>query len=182
MEESKTNRASEEFQLLKERADMLGIKYSNNIGLDTLRAKVNEKLEEGSLKTEKENARVALRKKIQAEQMKLVRIRLTLMNPQKKGWRGEIFTVANSVLGTVRKFVPYSPKFYTHGYHVPYCIYTMLKEKTFLDISTEEHGAETEVHKAFVPEFSIEVLPELTPEELQELAKEQAAGNRIDQN
>lgn len=177
-----TNPREEEFQLLKERADMLGIKYSGNIGLETLRAKVNEKLEASNIKKEAKDAKVALRKKIQDEELKLVRIRLTLMNPAKKAWRGEIFTTANSIIGTVKKFVPYNPKFYTNGYHVPYCIYKMLRDKQFMNIVTEEHGAQTEVHTDLVKEFSIEVLPDLTKEELQDLAVAQQAGNRIDQN
>ena len=102
------------------------------------------------------------------------------MNPTKKAWRGEIFTVANSFIGTVKKFVPYNPKFYVNGYHVPNCIYGILKEKQFLNITTEDKGGKTEVRTDLVPEFSIEVLPPLTQEELDTLAKEQAAGNRID--
>ena len=171
---------AEELKLLKERADLLGIKYSNNIGLETLRAKVNEKLEESSIKQEEDSKKVATRADIRAEQLKLIRIRLTVMNPVKKAWRGEIFTVANSFIGTVKKFVPYNPKFYTNGYHVPNCIYGILKEKKFLNISTEEKGGKTEVRTDLVPEYSIEVLPPLTQEELEQLAIEQQAGNRID--
>lgn len=170
----------EELALLKERADLLGIKYSNNIGLETLRAKVNERLETKNIESEEKNSKADLRKKVRDEQLKLVRIRLAVMNPAKKAWRGEIFTIANSVLGTVKKFVPYNPKFYTNGYHVPYCIYTLLKEKTFLNIITEDHGARTNVTTSFEKEFAIEVLPQLTTEELQELATAQQAGNRID--
>ena len=179
MESTELDR-SEEMKLLKERADLLGIKYSNNIGLDTLRAKVNEKLEESSIQQEDKENKANTRAQIRAEQLKLVRIRLTVMNPVKKAWRGENFTVANSFIGTVKKFVPYNPKFYVNGYHVPNCIYGILKEKQFLNITTEDKGGKTEVRTDLVPEFSIEVLPPLTQEELDTLAKEQAAGNRID--
>lgn len=171
----------EELVLLKQRADLLGIKYSNNIGLETLRAKVNEKLENQNLDNQVHLDKVALRKKIQEEQMKLIRIRLNVLNPAKSAWRGEIFTIANSVLGTVKKFVPYDPKFYENGYHVPYCIYKMLQDKTYLNIKvTKDPRTGREVpHTSFAKEFGIEVLPALTREELAELAKEQAAGNRI---
>lgn len=171
---------AEELKLLKERADLLGIKYSNNIGLETLRAKVNEKLEESSIKKEAQDSKAMTRTQIRDEQLKLVRIRLTVMNPNKKAWRGEIFTVANSFIGTVKKFVPYNPKFYVNGYHVPNCIYGILKEKKFLNITTEDHNGKTEVRTDLVPEFSIEVLPQLSEKELEDLANAQAAGNRID--
>lgn len=179
MESNELDR-TEELKLLKERADLLGIKYSNNIGLETLRTKVNEKLEESSIKQEEDSKKITTRADIRAEQLKLIRIRLTVMNPVKKAWRGEIFTVANSFIGTVKKFVPYNPKFYTNGYHVPNCIYGILKEKKFLNISTEEKRGKTEVRTDLVPEYSIEVLPPLTQEELEQLAIEQQAGNRID--
>lgn len=175
-----TSDYTEELNLLKERANILGIKYSNNIGLDTLRAKVNAKLEEATLDKETVLDKAALRKKIQEEQLKLVRIRLSVMNPAKKAWRGEIFTIANAYLGTVKKFVPYDPRFYQNGYHVPYCIYRLLKDKTFLNIQTTEEKGKTIVHTSYSPEFSIEVLPDLTPDELEELARAQQAGNRID--
>lgn len=174
------NERDEELKLLKERADLLGIKYSGNIGVDTLRTKINEKLENENLKKELKSNKAALRQHVQKEQLKLVRIRLAVMNPAKRNWKGEIFTVANSVLGTVKKFVPYNPKFYENGYHVPYCIYRMLKDKKFLNITTEQKGARIEVHTDLAPEFSIEVLPQLTKEELAQLAADQRAGNRID--
>lgn len=170
----------EELSLLKERADLLGIKYSKNVGVDTLRTKVNEKLETQKIASETALDRAALRKKCQDEQLKLVRIRLQVMNPAKNSWHGEIFTLANSIIGTVKKFVPYDPKYYTNGYHVPFCIYNMLKEKTYKHTVTKDVNGKTVVSTEYVPEFSIQVLPQLTQEELDALALEQAAGNRLD--
>ena len=170
---------NEELNSLKERATLLGIKFSNNIGVDTLRAKVNAKLEEGNLASEATGNKVALRKRVKDEELKLIRIRLSVMNPMKKAWRGEIFTVANSVIGTVKKFVPFGPNFYSNGYHVPNCIYKMLRDRTFLNISTVEKNGRITTQTEFLPEFSITVLPPLTKEELEELAAAQAAGNRI---
>lgn len=170
---------NEELNSLKERATLLGIKFSNNIGVDTLRAKVNAKLEEGNLASEATDNKVALRKSVKDEELKLVRIRLSVMNPMKKTWRGEVFTVANSVIGTVKKFVPFGPNFYSNGYHVPNCIYKMLRDRTFLNISTVEKNGRITTQTEFLPEFSITVLPPLTKEELEELAAAQAAGNRI---
>ena len=171
---------NEELELLKERADKLGIQYSSKIGIETLRAKVNAKLEEQTIKDEKQLSKAELREKIKKEQLKLVRIRLTCLNPMKKTWRGEILTVANSVIGTVKKFVPFEPKFYTNGYHVPYCIYKLLEDKTFLNIVTSEKNGRITVTPQIAKEFSITVLPQLTTDELEELARAQQAGNRID--
>lgn len=168
----------EEFALLKERAEKIGLKVGPNISLETLRQKVNTALS----KETPESKRAAVRKAIRDEELKLVRIRLSVMNPAKKTWRGEIFTFANAEVGTVKKFVPFDPKFYTNGYHVPNCIYKMLRDKKFLNIYTKESGSKITVQKDLVNEFSISVLPPLTKEELLELANAQAAGNRIDEN
>ena len=74
---------AEEFELLKQRADMLGIKYSGNIGLDTLRAKVNERLEEKTLTAETTLDKAALRKKVKEEQLKILeKIRLKKFCPK----------------------------------------------------------------------------------------------------
>ena len=47
----------EEFLLLKERADLMGISYSKNVSLELLRARVNAKLEESNLKAEETQVR-----------------------------------------------------------------------------------------------------------------------------
>lgn len=180
MSDIDTTTRDEELNLLKERADLMGIKYSKAIGIDALKAKINEKLEASEIQKEEKQTKADLRKQARKEQLKLVRIRLSVMNPNKQAWRGEVFTFANTLLGTVKKFVPFGSEFYTNGYHVPYCIYTLLKEKTYLSIQTKTVKGQIIVTKKILPEFSIEVLPQLTTEELQELAKEQAAGNRID--
>jgi len=179
MDEEIIQQHDEELALLKERADLLGIKYSKNVTLETLKAKVNAKLEEAEVKAESKVTLKELRDQKTAEETKLIRIRLAVMNPNKKNWRGEVITIANPVIGTVKKFVPFDASFYENGYHVPNCIYKALKNRKFLNIITDP---KTHALKGtqYVPEFSIEVLPALTPLELKRLAQDQRAGNRID--
>ena len=182
----------DEKALLMQRARLMGIKFSNNIGVEALRAKIAAQMEAGEpAKTEPEvevppaiaEARLVtpemtkaqIRQKMLAEQMKLVRLRITCLDPKKKDLPGEIFTVANKFIGTVRKFVPFG-EVTENGYHVPYCIYTMLRNRKFLNIRTRKskNGSE-QVETSYVPEFALEVLPQLTPKELKELAIRQAA-------
>ena len=170
----------DELEVLKQRADLLGIKYSKNVKLATLKAKIEAQIEEKVVKEESALTLQQIKNKAKEEQLKLVRIRLSLMNPMKKTWRGEVITVANALIGTVRKFIPFDPKFYKNGYHVPQCILDTLRERKFVNITTHQNGPRVEVEKEEIPEFSIEILPQLTPKELEDLAKEQRAGNRID--
>jgi hypothetical protein len=234
-----------EIDMLKSRARLMGIKFSNNIGLEALKAKVNAKLEgetnddnsnddddetqedkddEGPAETKgdvnevtdlapvddrdaliaelqaklaaatqtpakvvtnssvstKSSAKKSKRSEMIKKQMRLVRLRITNLNPAKKDLPGEIFTFANSVLGAVRKYVPYGEAT-ENGYHVPYCIYTQLKWREFLNIKVRKDSRGKEhVETNMAREFALEELPQLTERELAQLASSQAAAKGMD--
>ena len=189
--------AVDELTSLKERAKVMGIPFSNNISLETLRKRVADKMEGKDEAPEvnaltgdseiaaittapkkldaKQNA-LALRKLMHREQMKLVRVRITNMDPKKKDLPGEIWTVANEYLGTVRKFVPYGEQT-DDGFHIPYCLYRLLDSKRFLHIRDVKDRTTGIVRqdKVWAKEFSLDVLPTLTQGELDRLAAAQAA-------
>ena len=188
--------AVDELTLLKERAKVMGIPFSNNISLETLRKRVADKMEGKDEAPEvnaltgdpeiaqamvakpldqKANA-VALRKLLYAKYMRQVRVRITNMDPKKKDLPGEIWTVANEYLGTVRKFVPYGEQT-DDGYHIPYCLYRLLDSKRFLHIRDVKDRTTGTVRqdKVWAKEFSLDVLPALTQGELDRLAAAQAA-------
>lgn len=188
--------AVDELTLLKERAKVMGIPFSNNISLETLRKRVVDKME-GEDEAPEVNAltgdpeiahamaakplnqqanEVALRKLMHAKQMRQVRVRITNMDPKKKDLPGEIWTVANEYLGTVRKFVPYGEQT-DDGFHIPYCLYRLLDSKRFLHIRDVKDRTTGVVRqdKVWAKEFSLDVLPMLTQGELDRLAAAQAA-------
>ena len=188
--------AVDELTFLKERAKVMGIPFSNNISLETLRKRVADKMEGKDEAPEvnaltgdpeiaqamaakpldpKANA-VALRKLMHATQMRQVRVRITNMDPKKKDLPGEIWTVANEYLGTVRKFVPYGEQT-DDGFHIPYCLYRLLDSKRFLHIRDVKDRTTGIVRqdKVWAKEFSLDVLPTLTQGELDRLAAAQAA-------
>lgn len=181
-----TEQDQQELAMLKERATQLGIKYKENIGLDTLRARVNAKVkgepepEETSEDSEVRSVEVkplegeakaqytAKLKRRQAR--KLVRVKVTCMNPTKKEWKGEIFDFSNKVVGNIRKFVPFNEE-----WHVPQALLNMIKERkyqAFKKIKTPKG----DVPKGFLNnEFAIEYLDNLTEQELKDLARLQLA-------
>lgn len=176
-----------ELSLLKQRASMMGIVFSNNIGIEKLRERVNEKLaeeasqEEAVKPIETKVKEKSLRQNIIDENMRLIRIRITNLDPKKSNLPGEIITVANEFLGTVRKFVPFG-EVTDGGYHVPYCIYKLLKARKFLNIRTVKNPADPLkpiIQQNWVNEFALEVLPQLTQEELDKLASTQAASGGV---
>ena len=185
------NELPDEMTVLKQRATLLGIQFSNNIGLETLRKKIEDKMAPKEEAGEQLNPLVGsdpqptkrrtLRQKLHDEQMKLVRVRITCMDPKKKDLPGEVLTVANEHLGTVKKFVPYGEQT-DGGYHIPYCIYRMMEKRKFLNIrivKDRRTGVER-VDSNWVKEFSIEVLPQLTPAQIQDLKTAQIAAGSID--
>jgi len=175
-----------ELEALKARAKVMGISFSPKIGIERLRAKIDAKLnpvvEEIDSAEETETQRKArIRKQQREEQMALVRCRIANLNPSKRDLRGEIFTVANKYVGTVRKFIPYGEAT-DNGYHVPKILYEQLKSRKFLQVNTRNDrsaGNQIVVDQRWVPEFSIEVLPRLTQEELDKLAAAQAAAGGV---
>ncbi|MGV8863301.1 MAG: hypothetical protein ACOH2T_19305 [Pseudomonas sp.] len=178
---------SEELTLLKEQADLMGIKYKGNIGVESLREKVlaalddePEKEEVVEKKESKQASIVRTRNELMAEQLALVRIRLANLNPAKADIPGEIITVGNSFIGTVRKFIPFGSEYYENGYHVPKIIYEELKNREFNQIRTVKgaNGSSHPVQK-WIKEFALEVLEPLSQDDLDRLARTQAAANNL---
>lgn len=134
-----------------------------------------------AIKSVKSGKTQSLRQMLYNEQMRLVRIRLTCMDPKKSTLQGEIITVANQHLGTVSKFIPFGEAS-EEGYHVPYCIYKVLDKRRFLNIRTikdKRTGVEQPEAK-YLKEFAIEVLPPLSEEELKQLGTAQMAAGSVD--
>jgi len=209
-----------ELDLLKDRAKVMGITHSNNISVETLKAKIAAKLAgepdpeqssdsmtstistpaeptppnpfemaardqrdtiKAAPKVEEPVRQLSLRQYLIQEQMKLIRVRITNLDPKKKDLPGEIITVANEHLGTVRKFVPFGEAT-ENGYHLPMCLYNFLKARKFVSVTTkrDKKTGHIDVSNRDVAEFSLEVLEPLTSEELRELAVAQMAAGSVD--
>lgn len=199
----------DELTMLKQRAKLMNITFSNNIGLEALRAKIAD-AQEGKAADKAEDSGPAaalqanpleaaaaasivavapvaapvkvqtLRQRIMQENMRLIRLRIVNLDPKKKDLPGEFFTVANEFLGTVTKFIPYG-EVTDGGYHVPYCLYKMLRDKKFLSIRTKNdrnNSNQIKVEQRWANEFSLDILEPLTADEIHKLATAQtAAGN-----
>jgi hypothetical protein len=176
----------DELTSLKARADLMGITYHPSIGVDKLREKVQAALENKPTGSEKEDVVVAPKSETAAERQArkrkeasaLIRIRVTCMNPAKKEWDGEIITTGNSLVGTFRKYIPFNSD---EGWHVPQIIYNQLVSRQCQVFTTVTDARGNKVRRGkLIREFAIEVLPQLTPQELHELAQRQAMAKSID--
>lgn len=209
-----------ELDSLKQRATIMGIPFSPNIGVDTLRARVNAKLNDEDDPTDGNDAspvedeppvepgkaaadnvdpeapkhpkrtgpkakvksikqlKLELQTKQRNEARKLVRVVVQCMNPNKKDWDGEIFTVSNAVVGTIKKFVPFGVE---AGYHVPHMIYEQLVARKYQHFTKKKlPSGQTQVESKISPEFNVRLLKSLTMEEMKELHERQALNHSID--
>jgi len=180
----------DELALLKQRADLMGITYHPSIGVAKLKEKIEaalagETLEEDAPAattvepTKKELTPAERSQLLREDAMRLVRVIVNCMNPAKSLWEGEVFSVSNRYIGDVKKFVPFNNE---AGWHIPYCIYQQLIDKqcqVFYTVVDKRTGMKTRKGK-LIKEFNVVVLPDLTQEELEELARQQATNNSID--
>jgi len=176
-----TLKEASELELLKDRADRMGITYHPTIGLSKLKEKVQEKLngpivEEGP-DTPAREAVPVMRARLRKEANQLVRIRLTCMNPDKKDWPGEIISISNSVIGTIKKFIPFEAE---DGYHVPLALLGILEERRFQMFYVKKVDGKKIKKTKLAKEFAIERLDPLTIEELRDLAAQQAMAGSLE--
>ena len=172
--------AAAELENLKSRAEKLGVKFHPSISAEKLREKIKAHQADGEgeagevgPKAEDTTENPSLKKlRLKREALKLVRVRITCMNPAKKEWEGEIITVANNAVGTVKRYVPFNTE---DGWHVEHILLEQLRERQCQIFVTEKDSRGNKVRKGkLIREFAIEVLDPLTEEELRDLAQRQA--------
>ena len=181
---------------LQDRAEMLNMRFHPNIGKETLRKKLIAFAAEKAKKAEAASIQQAViatdpiprvapapiqlsQKQIRMNKVKaankLVRCRVTCMDPGRKDWEGDYFTVSNSVIPTIKKYV----SFVADAWYVPQMILDQLLEKECTVFKTVKGPRGDKMRKGFQqPAYNIVMLPPLNAEEMTTLATQQAmAGN-----
>lgn len=189
-----------EIEFLRDEADQLNIHYHPNISAEKLALRIEEYKKQQSIEKDTKTEPVKINKSLEKaatrinnlseaqvkqierenhrkEAAKLVRVRITCMDPNKKDYEGEILTVSNSVCGTHRKYIPYDGR----DWHVPQIILNMMKEKQcqIFQTITDQKGNKSRKGK-LIKAYAIEELDKLTDEELKELADLQAKTGTVD--
>ena len=177
---------------LKSVATSLGIDFHPNIGLEKLQIRIEDhmKMQQATkavepakainpvtpVKTE-EDTEAEKRRKIIMDATELVRVNITCMNPLKKEYQGEIFTVSNSIVPTLRKYVPFNTD---KGWYIPRLMLNMIKERKCQLFRNKVLPNKQVIREGYlIPEFNVQILPPLTAEELQALKEEQAMTGRV---
>ncbi len=187
-----------EIQILKERAKVMGITHSPNIGVDALRAKVVAHLNDEPIPEEVAEVKaprkgrdevdpkryvpqetvLQMKARLRREANRLVRVRVMNRNPAMKDYTGDWYCVGNAIVGDIRKFVQYDTE---DGFHVPYIIYLHLCEKEYqVFIEGKDSKGRPLITCKNVKELSVELMDPLTEDELHDLAQRQILNKSID--
>ena len=183
----------QEREALKARCQLLGIQTQGNQSNETLRALIRAKQDEMDAAARQANPAAfdeavetsegrtpSLREYLKTEALKLVRVRISCMNPQLAKMGSVIITTGNEYTGTVRKVVFFGEKT-ENGYHIPQIILNVLQRRKFQQVVEERNHKGHLVPRArWMKEFNIEILPSLTQKELNALKDRQLATNAID--
>ena len=183
----------QEREALKARCQLLGIQTQGNQSNETLRALIRAKQEDMDAAARQANPAAfdeavetsegrtpSLREYLKSEALKLVRVRISCMNPQLAKLGSVIITTGNEYTGTVRKVVFFGEKT-ENGYHIPQIILNVLQRRKFQQIVEERgHQGHMVPRARWMKEFNIEILPSLTQKELNALKDRQLATNAID--
>jgi hypothetical protein len=109
------------------------------------------------------NAKAQARK----EAMKLVRCIVTPMDKDKAELNGEIISCGNSMTGMIKKYIPFGKE-----WHIPTVIVDTLKDKKMLSTRDRKTPKGTIKENIELPQYNVQILPDLTQEELNRLVKE----------
>lgn len=177
---------------LKVRAEELGLSYNSNIKTDAL-AELIMNAENGLTPEIVAAAKEAeeVTKKLVAEKpvevvvenkaktvgqvkaearknaLKLVRCVVASMDKDKADLSGEIISCGNSMTGMIKKFIPFGKE-----WHVPTVILETLKDKKMLMTRDRRTDKGTVKEHYEVSQYNVQILPDLTQEELNRLLKE----------
>lgn len=167
-----------ELTSLKQRADLMGIKYNANVTVESLKEKINEKLNNNKETVDESSDDFDINK-YRKEQLKLIRCRINCLDAEKNDVQGMFISVCNKYLGKITKYIPIHMAADSAGYHIPYCIYKSIKNDYKYISRSKHNGSDLQYDIDEKPLFDIVVLPPLTKKELEELASEQKATSRL---
>lgn len=115
---------------------------------------------------------------VRKQALKLVRVIITPNDPNKRDYDGDFFSGGNSLIGTHTRYVPYNNE---NGWHVEQIILDIIRSKKITRFVKVKTAGGVEVREArYSPAYAIQVLPDLTKEELAALGASQRARQAID--
>ena len=171
-----TEEEKKELESLRRQAELLGVAYSGNTSLATLRENVRKVAGTPEENAAKDDAY----SKLYNEKMRLIRCEVQCLHPMYRNAGGTFISLSNSVLGSYKWFV-----YFNRPVHITKWCYDFLKdsvwvervEKGTVDKFGRTHNETINVTRRT---YAITDLPPLTKEELEKLATDQQISGRLE--
>ena len=191
-------------QHVRAQAEMLGVKHHHRAGIAKIQQLIDDHLiaqnselippvpaAEASIRTEPvvkgyekivPMSEAEYKKEVQREARtkigSLLRVRITCLDPHKKNWPGELISVGSAKFGTFKRYIPFDME---EAWHIPKIIYDVLNERmcSVPIKKKDDRGHKTTAYKQ-IKAYSISIEEPMTPEEIKELARQQALAGGLD--
>ena len=170
----------DELSMLKQRADLMGIKYAPNISLETLKERVNKAMVDAEDPKNQSSAKYTNVSddpyaEERAQQSALVRVIVVCHDPSKNHLESELLAIENNLVRDKRVV------FFGKEWHITRALLESLRDRKY-QAFRKLKTAQGEVHKPYlVPAYSIQELAPLTDAELAQIARKQLADGLGDQ-
>ena len=170
----------DELSMLKQRADLMGIKYAPNISLETLKERVNKAMVDAEYPKNQSSAEYTNVSddpyaEERAQQSALVRVIVVCHDPSKNHLESELLAIENNLVRDKRVV------FFGKEWHITRALLESLRDRKY-QAFRKLKTAQGEVHKPYlVPAYSIQELAPLTDAELAQIARKQLADGLGDQ-
>lgn len=172
---------SKELELLKEQARELGISFSPNIGLESLKNKINIAMAKANVaepEAKEENSDVVKTISGMRAATRLHRVIINCLHPDRVNYKVDLVSVGNTKYGFVTRAFPLGS-----AWHVEDILYKYLKNKTFYHTIVKDIKENGVTKKVILHErkhmYEVRDLPPLTQEEIDKLAVDQSASGRL---
>lgn len=182
-----------ELEALRAQAQLLGIPFHTNTGAKRLSELIAEHQAPKDKPTDVTDGGIELEapakaaapltageraQEVRKQALKLVRVIVTPNDPNKRDYDGDFFSGGNSLIGTHTRYVPYNNE---NGWHVEQIILDIIRSKKVTRFVKVKTAGGVEVREArYSPAYTVQVLPDLTKEELAALGASQRARQAID--
>lgn len=114
-------------------------------------------------------------KALEDDALRLIRVIVTPNEVYKREFQSELIQAGNSVLGTISRAVPFGVE-----WHIEHILLQSLKERQMHIMVKRKNAEGNEYYESkLAPAYTIQELPPLTQEELEELARNQMARNSV---
>lgn len=159
-------------ELLKEKADLLGIEYKPNITDAKLLSLIENAVNPANSVKAKTDDEL-LSEEIAEQNLKMTKLRrvvIACMDPAMKDWdTTPILSISNSIITLPKMVIPLNVE-----WHVPQAYYDLLKEaKCYTSVKSKDHKGRSITVRKEISKYSIQDLPDLTEEELNDLKQAQ---------